>query len=129
MKHQRYAAAYKTLLGLRGEPVLAAKELLYVHYQMDVEMRHLSQKVPDYEAAKSRTDHQNGLSEEKLSLSRFRQHMSRRSGRNINYWQKLGQLFTEKRVRRGMVTAVVCMVGQQLCGVSPVARILCCWPP
>ena len=50
MKHHRYRAAYRTLLALRGEPVLAAKEMLYVHYQMEVEIRHLNQKRSDPEA-------------------------------------------------------------------------------
>lgn len=110
MKHQRYPAAYKTLLGLRGEPVLAAKEMVYVHYQMDVEMRHLSHKRPDSEEVRN--------SQSQSARSRFTQRIRRRSGRGINYWQKLGQLFSEKRVRRAMGTAVVCMIGQQLCGVG-----------
>lgn len=113
MKHQKYPTAYKTLLGLRGEPVLAAKEMLYVHYQMDVEMRHLSHKRPDSEEVRNK---ESGQPVEQPS--RFTQRIRRRSGRGINYWQKLGQLFSEKRVRRAMGTAIVCMVGQQLCGVS-----------
>lgn len=117
MKHQKYPAAFKTLLGLRGEPVLAAKEMLYVHYQMDVEMRHLSQKKKvDVEETSLR----NGDTDcpEKLPRSCFPLRIRRASNRGINYWQKLGQLFTEKRVRRAMGTAVVCMIGQQLCGVN-----------
>ena len=120
MKHQRYAAAYKTLLGLRGEPVLAAKEMLYVHYQMVVEMAHLSHKRPDVEGAGVRATLQKGDSEKTPISTRFVRRFQRRSGRGINYWKKLGQLFTEKRVRRAMGTAVVCMIGQQLCGVGSV---------
>ena len=118
MKHQRYAAAYKTLLGLRGEPVIAAKEMLYVHYQMVVEMAHLSHKRPDTEGARIQTTPQKGDPEKTPISPRFIRRFQRRSGRGINYWQKLGQLFTEKRVRRAMGTAVVCMIGQQLCGVG-----------
>lgn len=109
MKHGRYTAAYRTLLALRGEPVITAKEMLYVHYQMDVEMRFLRHKRRDAEFA---------TNDNKASLKRA---FCSRSGRSINYWQKLGQLFTVKRIRRAMVAAVVCMVGQQLCGVNVLA--------
>ena len=118
MKHQRYPAAYKALLGMRGEPILAAKEMLYVHYQMDVEMRLLSHKRPDTEDARRANDGQAAHPQDQPTRPRFIQRIRRRSGRGINYWQKLGQLFSEKRVRRAMGTAVVCMIGQQLCGVS-----------
>ena len=121
MKHQRYAAAYKTLLGMRGEPVLAAKEMLYVHYQMVVEMAHLSHKRPDAEGAKMEAALQKGDPEKMPASTRVVRRLTRRSGRGINYWQKLGQLFTEKRVRRAMGAAVVCMIGQQLCGVGSAA--------
>jgi hypothetical protein len=118
MKHQRYVAAYKTLLGLRGQPVLAAKEMLYVHYQMVVEMAHLSHKRPDTEGAGMQAALQKADPEKTPNSTHFMRRLTRRSGRGINYWQKLGQLFTEKRVRRAMGTAVVCMIGQQLCGVG-----------
>lgn len=120
MKHRRYPGAYKTLLGLRGEAVLAAKEMLYVHYQMEVEMRLLSHKRPDTEEARTQPVVQNRDSEDVPIRARVTQRLRRRSGRGINYWQKLGQLFSEKRVRRAMGTAVVCMIGQQLCGVGHV---------
>jgi hypothetical protein len=118
MKHQKYPAAYKALLSMRGEPVLAAKEMLYVHYQMDVEMRHLCHKRLDTEDARNGDDGQTAQLKDGPARSRFTQRIRIRSGRGINYWQKLGQLFSEKRVRRAMGTAIVCMIGQQLCGVS-----------
>lgn len=107
MKHHRHKEAYEALLALRGEPVLAAKELLYVHFQMDVETQHLSHQRPDVEA--------NGHAhKEKEGARRFRQ--SPRS--DIRYWRKIRDLFTVKRIRRATMTAVVCMIGQQLCGVN-----------
>lgn len=118
MKHQKYAEAYKTLILLRGEPVLAAKELLYVHYQMEVEMRHLHHKRPDPESEVVQGAVEG---EKKAAHLHTRQKQIRRSGRGINYWQKLGQLFTERRIRRATLAAVVCMVGQQMCGVNVLA--------
>ncbi|KAK3724857.1 hypothetical protein LTR37_000905 [Vermiconidia calcicola] len=116
MKQGRYRGAYRTLVALRGEPVLAAKEMLYVHYQMEVEMLHLRRKHPDTEANCPARDHEGAGVEMHATQTH-----SPGSGTGINYWQKLGQLFTERRVRRAMVAAVVCMIGQQLCGVNVLA--------
>jgi MFS family permease len=95
----KYKEAYTTLLALRGHPILAAKELLYIHYQMDVEKRFISGKLTDAEMGE-----------------KARPRFGPTRSININYWQKFGQLFTNKRIRRAMGAAVVCMVSQQLCG-------------
>lgn len=115
---RRYKDAYTTLVTLRGQPILAAKELLYVHYQMEVEKRYISGTKRDadivreervVEEAKGNTTSTKALS------ARFR------PPRSINYFQKFGQLFTNKRIRRATVAAVVVMVSQQLCGVNVLA--------
>jgi hypothetical protein len=118
MKHQRYLSAYKTLLLLRSEPVLAAKEMLYVHYQMEVEMRHFRHKRPDPDEDEAIRHHETIGGEKEAVGVRSTRRFLPQGGRGINYWQKLGQLFSEKRIRRAMVTAIVCMVGQQMCGVN-----------
>lgn len=107
MKHQRYKEAYKTLLLLRGERILAAKELLYIHYQTEVEMRQLGHAMADPEADDGPRLDRPGRGERPYL---------RRPGRGLNYYQKLRQLFTVRRIRRAMIAAVVCMVGQQMCG-------------
>ena len=117
MKHQRYLAAHRALLDLRGEPLLAAKEMLYVHYQMEVEMRNLSHERLDSEANMSHPEDIAIGGEKEVSHIRLRQRFKQRSRLGINYWQKLGQLFTQKRIRRAMIAAIVCMISQQLCGM------------
>jgi MFS family permease len=112
MKRGHYKTAYQNLVLLRFHPILAAKELLYVHCQAEVEARFL--------AHNRRASMVNGVppsGEEKrrrwpLNLRRHA------GGPSINYWQKLYQLFTIKRNRRAIVAAVVCMISQQLCGVN-----------
>lgn len=114
----KYKDAYSTLLSLRGHPILAAKELLYTHYQMEVEKRFISGKVTetDINHEESEIEESKGTTTSRtLSKARMRQ------VRSINYWQKLSQLFTNKRIRRAMVAAVVVMVSQQLCGVNVLA--------
>lgn len=113
-----YLEAYATLLALRGHPVLAAKELLYVHCQMEVEKRFISGKMSDAELVHRE---EQVVEETKGNASHSKLRARFQPARSINYWQKLGQLFTIKRIRRAMLAAVVVMVSQQLCGVNVLA--------
>ncbi|KAF7185031.1 putative polyol transporter 6 [Pseudocercospora fuligena] len=121
----KYAAAYKTLLGLRGHPILAAKELLYTHYQMEVEKRFVTGKKTDAEMGAHVVEVPEPVEDEKDSRFRtkimFRSRVASGPTRSVNYWQKLGQLFSNKRIRRATTAAVVCMISQQLCGVNVLA--------
>ncbi|TKA83514.1 hypothetical protein B0A55_00496 [Friedmanniomyces simplex] len=109
MRRGYYRRAYQNLILLRFHPILAAKELLYVHCQMEVESRFLGEvtKSPAGDEGKKRTS--------KLA-STFRRHSA--AARPVNYWRKLYQLFSIKRNQRAITAAMVCMIGQQLCGVN-----------
>ncbi|KAI7505077.1 MFS transporter [Hortaea werneckii] len=104
MKRGRYPAAYQTLILLRGHSILAAKELFYVHCQMEVEKHAYLKKDPE---ASSRS----GATTRRVRPSRGRP----------TYLTKLCQLFAVPRIRRAMMAAVVCMISQQLCGVNVLA--------
>jgi hypothetical protein len=142
-----YAKAYRSLVYLRGSPLLAAKELFYVHCQIDIEKRLLSQPNHDTESRfvsgnretesfgkddgseshselkQKRSGNAEGEANSEMVDSRLGgvsthsralaypaestnywrelwQHIRTPSGRAINYWQKLGQLVTERRIRR-----------------------------
>ncbi|KAK4507915.1 hypothetical protein PRZ48_001650 [Zasmidium cellare] len=115
---RRYKDAYTTLLSLRGQPILAAKELLYVHYQMEVEKRYISGTKRDADIVRE----EQTVDEVKGNTTSTRTLRSRFGPtHSINYFQKFGQLFTNKRIRRATVAAVVVMVSQQLCGVNVLA--------
>ncbi|KXT03909.1 hypothetical protein AC578_9307 [Pseudocercospora eumusae] len=101
----KYPTAYKSLLNLRGHPILAAKELLYTHYQMEVEKRFVTGSSSKSKAPPDDSEPPRFIA----------------PARSVNYWQKLGQLFRNKRIRRATVAAVVCMLSQQLCGVNVLA--------
>ena len=98
MKRGKYPAAYQSLLALRGEPILTAKELLYIHCQMEVERKLLPFAPQDVE--------------------------SQRSSRLVPptrwsiYARKLKLVFAKPRTRRALTAAGVAMIGQQLCGVN-----------
>ncbi|KAF2459022.1 major facilitator superfamily domain-containing protein [Lineolata rhizophorae] len=178
-----YVDAFDALVALRGSPILAAKELYYVHSQIGVEqtlLSHYRRGVSDTDSEAGSRSRRVGYStatsekrsQKEQSPAQGAAEPSRRSfvsgialqlglvqlgqpdiyeehpncvdsdchpewrektwkdrlealkpppDRPINYWQKLGQLFTERRIRRATVSAVVVMISQQLCGVNIVA--------
>lgn len=99
-KQGKYAAAYETFLALRGEPILAAKELLYAHEQMLKELKLLSLGPPVRDPESQNTD----------------QVITRPTG--ISFFRKLRIIFVKKRTRRALLASVVVMLAQQLCGMS-----------
>jgi len=104
MKRNRYADAYKTLVLLRGHPILAAKELFYVACQMEVEQH--SHQLGDPEIVRPTTP------------------IKPRKANSLYitaYFRKVAQLFTVPRIRRAFTAAIVCMISQQLCGVNVLA--------
>jgi hypothetical protein len=98
MKQNKYPAAYQALLQLRGPPILTAKELLYTHVQMEVEEKFLRLAPKDVEFQRG----QRWMTPTHWSI----------------YARKLRVIFRTRRTRRAAVAAVVCMIGQQLCGVN-----------
>ena len=98
MKQKKYPAAYQALLQLREAPILTAKELLYTHVQMEEEEKYLHLAPKDVESQRS----QRWLTPTNWSM----------------YARKLRLIFKTRRTRRAAVAAMVCMLGQQLCGVN-----------
>lgn len=114
MKRGHYQAAYQTLVLLRGHPILAAKELFYVHCQMEVEARSYGKR--DVES--------NGHATPSAANGRKHAHQTPKRARSnwiTSYGHKLAQLFTVPRIRRAMGAAIVCMICQQICGVNVLA--------
>ncbi|CAK1368308.1 Arabinose-proton symporter [Cercospora beticola] len=106
-----YPEAYETLSRLRGSRVLAAKELLYTHYQQNVELiiaRHVDSN--DHDRPVDSDDERDD------DVGRVDHIVARTQSPNL--FQKFGQLFTIPRIRNATLTAVVAMVAQQLCGVN-----------
>lgn len=91
--------AYNTLLLLRGEPILAAKELIYAHCQLLIE-----------KGSRKDASFQEPMSSEDFSLE---------YGSGLRAWaSRFKRLFTEGFIRRALITAATVMVCQQLCGIN-----------
>ncbi|CAK3840713.1 Arabinose-proton symporter [Lecanosticta acicola] len=112
MAHDEYDEAYETLSRLRGSRILAAKELLYTHYQMEAEHDFSRPAYPP------KSKERNGAESEEVHHVEHRDGLAGADHRKPNLVQKLGHLFTVPRIRNATITAFVCMLGQQLCGVN-----------
>lgn len=99
-RDRKFRAAYDIFLALRGEPILAAKELLYAHEQM-LKERKLLTLTPSCRDL----EHQQGQKPDKFS-------------KRASFFHKLRIVFAKKRTRRALFAAMVVMLAQQLCGIN-----------
>ena len=104
-KKKRYAEAYKVLLRLRESPLLAARDLVHIRAQLNVETilftrKHdqeidLGNEIPEIDAK---------VYKREISLT--------------GYGRRIVQLFTIPRVRRSTLASFVIMSAQQLSGIN-----------
>ncbi|GAB7324890.1 hypothetical protein MBLNU13_g08712t1 [Cladosporium sp. NU13] len=90
---------WETLLALKGEPILAARELVFTHCQLLVEAHSRRRKVERIRnAPESDTD---------FSLSG-----------ETRWWRRVRRLVTKPEVLREVLAALIVMLSQQLCGIN-----------
>ena len=92
IKQGKFADAYKSACALRNTDLQAARDIYFIHKQIDVENRYLEQKYRQSEGA-------DAVRKESYAL-RFR------------------ELFTIPRIWRATVAANILMLAQQLCGIN-----------
>ncbi|KAL8727745.1 MAG: hypothetical protein Q9166_005858 [cf. Caloplaca sp. 2 TL-2023] len=98
IKKHRYHDAFNSLKRLRNTPLQAARDLYYIHAQVQLEELILGID-PD------------------IMISEGKEHYSN-SGRYAN---RFIQLFTIPRIRRATLAAFVVMIAQQMCGINIMA--------
>ena len=96
-----YDKAYTTLVRLRGERVLAAKELVSIHYQIQAERRVFLKRHID---------------PERSGLEYFDSDLQRSS-----YRERLFNMFFFPRIRRAAIAATIVMASQPLSGINILA--------
>ncbi|KAJ5531254.1 hypothetical protein N7527_004647 [Penicillium freii] len=105
IQRNKYADAYKSLLELRGTPIQAARDLYYIHTQLQTE------------AIKIWHPH-----EDKSWWSEREQIYAYQSWINRgNFFQRMMCLATNPRTRRACMVALIVMASQQLCGINVLA--------
>ncbi|KAF4768891.1 hypothetical protein HAV15_008382 [Penicillium sp. str.  len=101
----QYADAYRSLLELRGTPIQAARDLYYIHAQLQTE------------ATNMRNSH-----EETLWWSERERIYAYQSWINkVNFFERMMYLATNPRTRRACTAALIVMASQQLCGINVLA--------
>jgi hypothetical protein len=102
IQRNRYPEAYKSLLELRGTPIQAARDLYYIHAQLQTE-------------AVTVWDRHEGNSwwSEGEQIYAYQKWINKG-----NFFKRMMYLATDKRTRRACTVASIVMASQQLCGVS-----------
>jgi MFS family permease len=104
-QRNRYDKAYESLLRLRKIPILAARELCFIHYQIQVERSlFYDRRVPDAEQ-----DDDNGNESGDPFDAQYA---------SSSYPRRFLNLFHYSRNRRASLAAFVVMISQQLSGVN-----------
>ncbi|KAJ0423941.1 major facilitator superfamily domain-containing protein [Aspergillus carlsbadensis] len=97
IRNDKYAEAFLSLRQLRGSDIQAAKDLYYIHSQLQIETELIEGKPPVEWWARE-------VYQEKV--------------RGQSFFQRVGALFTVRRNLRACVAAFLVMAAQQLCGIN-----------
>ena len=105
IKKRRYDKAFTVLSRLRGNPLLAARDLVFIWAQLQVEttlFRRTNEDVIDVENRIPYLDPQ--VYNQEIGL--------------VGYARRITQLFTIPRVRRATLASFLVMIAQQLTGIN-----------
>ena len=104
-KKQRYAEAYTVILRLRENPLLAARDLVRIRAQLNVETILFTRRADEGIELGNEIPH--------LDQKAYRREISL-----VGYGRRIIQLFTIPRVRRSTFASFIVMSSQQLSGVN-----------
>lgn len=105
IKKQRYAEGYSVLLRLRESPLLAARDLVFIRAQLEVETILFMRSTTDVIELGNEVPH--------LDQDLYRRQISL-----FGYGRRIVQLFTIPRVRRSTLASFIVMTAQQMSGVN-----------
>ncbi|KAJ5395329.1 uncharacterized protein N7487_009632 [Penicillium crustosum] len=104
IQRNRYADAYRSLLELRGTPIQAARDLYYIHAQLQTE------------ATKMWNQEETSWWSERERIYAYQSWINR-----VNFFERMMYLATNPRTRRACTVALIVMASQQLCGINVLA--------
>ncbi|KAL8679448.1 MAG: hypothetical protein Q9186_004278 [Xanthomendoza sp. 1 TL-2023] len=105
IKKQRYAEAYIGLSRLRGSPLLAARDLVFIWTQLRVETILFMRTNKDIIDLENRIPH--------LDPQVYRREIGL-----LGYGRRISQLFTIPRARRATIASLLVMTAQQMTGIN-----------
>lgn len=104
-KKQRYDEAYRVILRLRENPLLAARDLILIRAQLNVETVLFTPKAND-----------------DIDIGNVMPHVDQEAYKReislTGYGRRIMQLFTIPRVRRSTFASFIVMTSQQLSGIN-----------
>jgi len=114
IKRRNYKKAFKSLCYLNETPLQAARELYYIHTQIEAEKEAIALQL-DSKSGTAQNDRelQQMDADVQASLQRQQSWLEK-----TGFWGRLWQLGSVPRIRRALVAAFVVMISQQLCGVN-----------
>lgn len=104
IRQGNYKAAFLSLRQLRGTDIQAARDLYYIHCQLQVEAEMIEARLT--------------LSSQGSNQDKFK-YPYQRMVEAMTFPRRVWSLWSIPRNRRACVAAFVVMASQQLCGVSP----------
>ncbi|KAK4869346.1 hypothetical protein LT330_006346 [Penicillium expansum] len=105
IQRNRYADAYKSLLELRGTSIQAARDLYYIHAQLQTEA-----------VIVWNPDEGQSWWLEREEIYAYQNWIKR-----SNFFKRMKYLATNSRTRRACTAALIVMLSQQLCGINVLA--------
>ena len=105
MKKQRYAEAYTVLLRLREHPLLAARDLVHIRAQLNVET------ILFMRSTQNALDLGN-------EVPRMNERDYKRQIGVFGFGRRIVQLFSIPRVRRSTLASFTVMCAQIMCGIN-----------
>lgn len=111
LKQGKYAAAYQSLCHLHATPVQAARDLIYINAQIQVETTILPK----------RSSNRSNESSDDLARRPTQAQFALQSRlQRLTYWDRLTSIFLDRRTRRAQQAACIVMITQQLCGINAI---------
>jgi hypothetical protein len=106
IKKKDYRKAYRSLCDLNKTPLQAARELYYIHAQVEVENLLYSGSPTDLPSSQPTAHNPVSTAKKWILLG------------DTGFWRRVGQLFSVPRILNALLAAFVVMISQQLCGVN-----------
>ena len=109
LKRGRIKDAYKSMLRLRGAPILACRDLLLMHAQLQAETKYF--KSPS-------SLESNKIADQPSSAGNILFGSYQAEVKATKPWNRFAKLFTRKRTRNASLNAFMVMISQVLCGAN-----------
>lgn len=116
MKHGYYRKALESFCIIQPTPLLAARDLMYAHAQLEVESRLIEKRKTSPQAVEELPDLGDRLWSSDI------QHVQDGTVSVVDKEAGARELFSEPRCTRALLSAVVAMITQQMTGVNTIGK-------